>query len=176
MITENRSRPKDSSDILEELKQQILSQLLQVPIRCFLKIKAEELIIKLLVLLQNLKGLMQLMFQVTEEFTSEKNRHTHYIKHVLHKKEFGDITEEEYEYLADELMKKPVNRKNILGYESLTREGKTAYCKYDKDTGIFVVYTYKGSTPYTITCYTKTWREYNGDKNIEYNDEIPSGK
>ena len=79
--------------------------------------------------------------------------------------------------LADNLQRQKVVNKVIFGYESLTREGRTAYCKYDKETGIFVVYTYNyGSEPKTISCYTKTWREYTGDKAIEYNGEIPEGK
>lgn len=115
-------------------------------------------------------------FEITEEFTSEENRQKHYNKHVLRNKEFGDISEEEYEILADELQRTPIDNKNILGYQSITRENRTAYCKYDKSTGIFVVYTYKNNVPYTITCYTKTIREYSSDKAIEYFDEIPPGK
>ena len=78
--------------------------------------------------------------------------------------------------LAEQLQTSKIDNKSIFGYMSETREGKTAYCKYDKNTEIFVVYTYRGNTPYTITCYTKTWREYTGDKAIEYFDEIPEGK
>nr|CAI9751357.1 hypothetical protein DGKKSRWO_DGKKSRWO_CDS_0075 [uncultured phage]CAI9752243.1 hypothetical protein CVNMHQAP_CVNMHQAP_CDS_0075 [uncultured phage] len=116
------------------------------------------------------------MFEIKEEFTSEQNLRSHYNKHVIHKQEFGDITEKEYETLADQLQRSKIDNKTIFGYTSETRDGRTAYCKYDKDTEIFVVYTYKNSTPYTITCYTKTWREFTGDKAIEYFDEIPEGK
>lgn len=116
------------------------------------------------------------MFEITEKFTGQQNLDAHYDKHIVRLKEFGDITKEQYEQLAEDLQTSPVNNKNILGYVSMTREGRTAYCKYDKDTGIFVVYTYRGTMPYTITCYTKTWREYTGDKAIEYYDEIPTGK
>lgn len=116
------------------------------------------------------------MFEISEEFTSEQNLDIHYNKHVKRKGEFGDITKEQYEQLADDLQLSKIDNKNIFGYMSETKEGKTAYCKYDKNTGVFVVYTYRRGTPYTITCYIKSWREYNGDKAIEYYDEIPEGK
>ena len=115
------------------------------------------------------------MFEITEKFTSEQNRNIHYNKHVKRNKEFGKITEQEYEELANQLQTSKIDNKNVFGYISETREGKTAYCKYDKETGIFVVYTYRNNTSYTITCYIKSWREYNADKAIEYHDEIPQG-
>lgn len=109
-----------------------------------------------------------------EEFTSEYNRDAHFVKH---KKQFSrELTAADYEILADKLQRTPVNNKDILGYMSLTREGRTAYCKYDKNQELFVVYTYRKGTPYTITCYKKNWRDFSGDKAIEYFDEIPVGK
>lgn len=116
------------------------------------------------------------MFEITEEFTSEQNRKAHYNKHVKQRQEFGEITEQEYEQLAEQLQSSMIDNKNIFGYLSETREGRIAYCKYDKNTGIFVVYTYKNGIPYTITCYSKTWREFTGDKAIEYFNEIPKGR
>lgn len=116
-------------------------------------------------------------FVVEERFTSSNNLDAHYNKHVKKGKEFKDITKEQYELLAEELQKQKIDNKTIFGYMSETREKRTAYCKYDKSTGVFVVYTYsKDGKPLTITCYTKTWREYNGDKAIEYYNEIPEGK
>ena len=109
-----------------------------------------------------------------EEFTSEHNRDAHFVKH---KKEFSkDVTVDDYEQLADKLQRTPVNNKDILGYMSQTRDNRTAYCKYDKNNELFVVYTYRKGVPYTITCYKKNWRDFNGDKAIEYFDEIPTGK
>lgn len=118
------------------------------------------------------------MFEsIDERFTSDYNLDAHYKKHVIDKKEFGNITKEQYESLADDLQKRKVDNKEIFGYVSETREKRTAYCKYDKSTGIFVVYTYaRDGEPLTITCYTKTWQEFTGDKAIEYYDEIPYGK
>lgn len=108
---------------------------------------------------------------VDEEFTSAKNRQAHYQKHVKDEKQF-DYSEEEYEKRADELSRTPIDNKNIFGYMSLTREGRTARCKYNRETGEFVVYALRDGIPYTITMYRKTWREYTGDKAIEYFGEI----
>lgn len=115
------------------------------------------------------------MFETQEKFSSKENRHQHYIKHIKRNKEIQDISEEEYEQLADQLQRTPVNYKNILGYISDYGE-KTSYCKYDKDTGLFVVYYYKGDEPLTVTAYIKTLRKYTSDKAVEYVDEIPKGK
>ena len=109
-----------------------------------------------------------------EEFTSEYNRDAHFVKH---RKQFvKELTAADYEALADRLQRSPVDNKKILGYISLTREGKNAYCKYDKVNELFVVYTYRKGIPYTITCYKKSWRDFSGDRAIEYFDEIPAGK
>ena len=109
-----------------------------------------------------------------EEFTSDYNKEAHFIKH---RKEFPkEMDIDNYEKIADILQRSAVDNRNIHGYMSQTREGKTAYCKYDKNQELFVVYTYRKGIPYTITCYKKTWRDFNGDKAIEYFDEIPQGK
>ena len=110
---------------------------------------------------------------VKEEFTSPHNRAVHYKKHVLQNNEF-DMSEEEYEKESEALAKTPVNHKTILGYISETREGKHAYCKYNKLTGLFTVYTYIDGEPKTITAYRKNWQEFTGDMGIEYFDEIPT--
>lgn len=109
-----------------------------------------------------------------EEFTSKRNRNAHFKKH---QKQFSsETTVKEYERLADKLQRTPVDNKNILGYMSLTRENRTAYCKYDKEQELFVVYTYRNGEPFTITCYKKNWRDFTSAKAIEYFDEIPIGK
>ena len=107
-----------------------------------------------------------------EEFTSQRNRDAHYDKHVQKNKEF-QYSPEEYEKRADQLSRTPVDNKKIFGYVSMTREGRTAYCKYNRETEEFVVYALRDNTPYTITMYRKNWREYTGDKAIEYFGEIP---
>lgn len=106
-----------------------------------------------------------------EQFTSPKNKDTHYTKRQ-NQNQYTDITKDEYEAIADKLSKTPIDNKRVFGYMSITKEGKTAYCKYDKQTEDFVVYTIKDSIPYTITMYKKSWRQYNSEKSISYFDEI----
>lgn len=115
------------------------------------------------------------MFEVLERFSSEDNLHKHYVKHVIKGKEFGKITEQEYEKLAEDLQNSDVDYKNILGYIS-DYNGNISYNKYDKNTGVFVAYYYVNSKPLTITCYIKTLRRYNEDKATNYIDEISKGK
>ena len=114
---------------------------------------------------------MKFRLVTTEEFTSITNRNDHYDKHVVKGKQFT-CSPEEYEERADILQKSKVDNKTIFGYQSLTLEVRIANCKYNKDTEEFVVYTMRNGTPYTITFYKKDWREFNGDKAIEYFDEI----
>ena len=114
---------------------------------------------------------MKLRLVTNEEFTSIANRDAHYDKHVVKGKQFT-YNLEEYEEKADILQKSKVDNKTIFGYQSLTREGRIANCKYNRATEEFVVYTMRNGKPYTITFYKKDWREFNGDKAIEYFDEI----
>lgn len=114
---------------------------------------------------------MKFKLVIDEEFTSASNLDLHYDKHVLKQKQFS-YSKDEYESRANELQNSKVDHKRIYGYQSLTREGRTANCKYNKDTGEFVVYTVRNGKPYTITMFKKTWREFTGDKAIEYYDEI----
>ena len=107
-----------------------------------------------------------------EEFTSPGNKKKHYNKRQR-QGQYLNITADEYEDVADKLSRDKIDNKNIFGYISITRDNKTAYCKYNKATEDFVVYTLRNNEPYTITMYKKDWRQYNADKAIEYFDEIP---
>lgn len=111
-----------------------------------------------------------------EDFTSQANREAHYQKH---QKEYPEWTEEQYEQYAEELAKKPVDNKTIFGYMGKNEAGKPNYVKWDKDTELFTVYTYRNGSPYTITAFRKSKREYEGEKwdsVFGYVDEIPPGK
>lgn len=113
------------------------------------------------------------MFEISEEFTSKQNLDVHYSRHG---KEFGDITKEEYEQLADDLQRTPIDNKRIFGYMSIRDNREPVYNKYDKDTEIMVIYRYRNSKPETITCFIRPWRKFNALKYVEYYDEIPEGK
>lgn len=120
---------------------------------------------------------------VDEQFSSDYSKQTHYNKHVVtgnnkEKKVFHNINQDEYEALADTLAITPVDNKNIFGYESEDISGKISYVKWNKTTEVFVAYTYDEGNPDPIikSCYVKTFREYNGDKTIQYMGEIPQGR
>ena len=106
-----------------------------------------------------------------EEFTSDTNLDNHYNKHIIKEKQF-QYSKEEYVERADILSRSKIDNKKIFGYQSLTREGRTANCKYNKETEEFVVYRINNGVPETITMYRKSWRDFIGDKAIEYWDEI----
>ena len=75
---------------------------------------------------------MKFRLVTTEEFTSITNRNDHYDKHVVKGKQFS-CSPEEYEERADILQRSKVDNKTIFGYQSLTREGRIANCKYNKE-------------------------------------------
>ena len=66
-----------------------------------------------------------------EEFTSPGNKKKHYNKRQR-QGQYLNITADEYEDIADKLSRKKIDNKNIFGYISITRENKTAYCKYNR--------------------------------------------
>ena len=113
-----------------------------------------------------------------EEFTSPHNRHKHYTKHIVNRKEY-DMTEEEYEKYSEDLMKTPCDYKNILGYKAIDKDnGLPCYVKYDKDKEFMTVYNEDGKT---ITSFKRPYRDfigkmYDANQRYEYVDEIPRGK
>ena len=118
------------------------------------------------------------MFEITEKFSSNNNLRRHYISHVKVTRRgelpFGDVTIKEYERLADDLQKAPVDNINIFGYE-VEREGKRSYNKFDKRTNLFVAYFYSGNTPLTITCYRLDYNTFKRRERYKVGD-IPKGK
>ena len=116
-------------------------------------------------------------FDLDEKFTSNRNKYSHYNKHVNNLKEYdSELTEEEYEKIADDLAMTKLDHKRILGYEteSPDDDNRHRYAKYNKDTGDFVVYALDSNkNPLIISLHKKTIREYNIDKGIKYVGEIP---
>lgn len=115
---------------------------------------------------------------IEEKFHNEKSLVKH---HNKHSSEFDiDLTKEEYELLAEELQSKPVDNKNIFGYigeYKSKQDNREYYYKYDKSTGVLVVYYYDSNdNPITVTCYTQSFRKFQSRKTISYLDEIPKGK
>lgn len=114
--------------------------------------------------------------RINKDFTGKQNRHKHYQEHVIKRKEFGNISEEDYDRIAEQLMNTPVDNKTIFGYIGTYQKDKPAYCKWNKETNIFVAYTFtKDNKPKAFTCYIKTYRSYYAKKIDDYYDEIPQG-
>lgn len=116
---------------------------------------------------------MRITRAASEQFTNETDFNTHYT--IVDNDSYAELTEEDCERLAYELSRKSVDHKSICGYTSEDDEGCKIFIKYEKNTGYFVTYAYKEQEPYTISFSIKTWREFCGDRTIEYIDEIPIG-
>ena len=112
-----------------------------------------------------------------EKFTSEDNKQKHYIKHVISRKEYDakNVSDSDYETIADVLQNAPVDNKKIFGYVSNYNNNNYTYVKYNKETNDYVVYTYKNSIPYTISLFKRSWRYYNKRKELEYYADIKDG-
>ncbi len=116
---------------------------------------------------------------IEEKFNNPYNKAAHYNKRVKKDKQYTELTEDEYEALADKLASTPVNYRNILGYQTTAPEGDTRvrYAKYNTDTGDFVIYGLdRNEKPLIISMYNISIREFNSDKAMNYQDEIPAGK
>lgn len=121
------------------------------------------------------------MFEITEKFTSFDNLRRHYIRHVKtkHKGELpfdGGITLNQYDKLATTLAKQPVDNVKTFGYV-VERDGRKAYNKYDKDTGIFVAYYMNDSKqPIVITCYRLDFNTFNNREKENSIGTIPDNE
>ena len=118
-----------------------------------------------------------------EKFTSN-NRDIHWEKHRNQFKQdsvFSKMTADEYEKRAKLLQSMPVDNKKVFGYygEHRAPSGamRNAYYKYNKETQEYVVYAYlSDGQPKTIAYFRIPWSQYNGDKALQYVDEIKPGK
>lgn len=79
-----------------------------------------------------------------------------------------ELNKEENKDLINKIIQSPVDYKNIFGYKMLAKDKSIIYCKYKKDTEDFI--TYKGNK--IISYMKKTFRSFNGEKYINYVDEI----
>ena len=115
-----------------------------------------------------------------ERFTSAASRKDHFYRHYS---ETSAKPEElrDYEQQADELALRPVDYRNIFGYEidlSMNKKSKgygRRFAKYNKATELFVVYAGVdlAGEPIVISAYPMSWREYNSKRAINYLGEIP---
>lgn len=118
-----------------------------------------------------------------EKFTSN-NRDIHWEKHrnqFTQDSVFSKMTADEYEKRAKLLQSMPVDNKKVFGYygEHRAPSGamRNAYYKYNKETQEYVVYAYLSDGQLkTIAYFRIPWSQYNGDKALQYVDEIRPGK
>lgn len=118
-----------------------------------------------------------------EKFISN-NRDIHWEKHrnqFTQDSVFSKMTADEYEKRAKLLQSMPVDNKKVFGYygEHRAPSGamRNAYYKYNKETQEYVVYAYlSDGQPKTIAYFRIPWSQYNGDKALQYVDEIKPGK
>ena len=119
-----------------------------------------------------------------EKFTSNNNGDIHWEKHrnqFTQDSVFSKMTADEYEKRAKLLQSMPVDNKKVFGYygEHRAPSGamRNAYYKYNKETQEYVVYAYlSDGQPKTIAYFRIPWSQYNGDKALQYVDEIKPGK
>lgn len=69
--------------------------------------------------------------------------------------------------MAGKLKETKIDNKVIFGYVALDDKGNEVNCKYDKSTGLFIVYTDRYCN-HSI----KDWRTYSCDRAVEYMGEI----
>lgn len=82
------------------------------------------------------------------------------------------LSREEINEIADKVVNLKVDNKTIFGYITQDASGKPYFCKWDKDSEVFVKYFITNGKLTTVSRKTKSFREYNGDKAAEYFDEI----
>lgn len=75
------------------------------------------------------------------------------------------LTEEDYNREVQKLIYSRVDNKNIFGYKT----DKGQYKKFNKDLELLVIYDDKNNK---IKSYHTSYREYNGNKWDDYQDEI----
>ena len=122
--------------------------------------------------------------QLSEKFTSYNSRNIHWEKHknqFKYDKAFSNMTVDQYEKRAKLLQSLPVDNKKVFGYYGEYRAPsgamRNAYYKYNKETQEYVVYAYlSDGQPKTIAYFRIPWSQYNGDKALQYVDEIKPGK
>lgn len=110
-----------------------------------------------------------------ENFRTEKDKRIHAKKHEDDTLDYYDWTADQYEQEANKLALTPVDYNKIHGYIT-NHDGIRRYCKWNKETELFVVYVPNGNNPIIISAYHKFYRDYNKHKWRDYEDEIPQGE
>ena len=81
------------------------------------------------------------------------------------------VSKEEIERNANELISKPVDYKDILGFISEDSVGRKVYNKFDRLSNIYVRYIYDNKKPKIVTSKISSIRDFNGEKAVNYFSE-----
>ena len=109
---------------------------------------------------------------LVEDFRTQKDKDVHAKKHGKDTLDYYGWNADEYEQAANKLALTPVDHKRILGYVSGLVKDDLRYCKWDKETELFVCYKPNGNNPIIISAYHKYYRDFNKDYWDDYVDEI----
>lgn len=117
------------------------------------------------------------MFSSTNKKTSNENLNEHYNKHVQRElNSFGKITKEQYEQIAFDLAKRPIDNKIIFGYE-INRYNRWYYNKYNKITHTMVAYYYNNKNkPCIVNCYKTNFGKFMRRKERFETRDIPGNR
>lgn len=105
---------------------------------------------------------------------SSKDELDIHLKHRDENASIADMSDEEFNCMGDYLYTKDVDNINIFGYKTI-RNDDVRYCKWDKNTHIFICYDYRDGKPYTVTCYKKNQQNYERGAKNQSKGEIPKG-
>ena len=119
-------------------------------------------------------------FKLLEKFLNNRELQKHYYRHVIrdnartynqrHGLVFGNISAEEYNQIAEDIVATPVDGVDVIGFvqkSNNTDEYRVSYCKYEISTKIFVSYFYKDNDenrPVVYTCFKTPLTKYLGKK------------
>lgn len=105
----------------------------------------------------------------------KKPKYDTYKKNSSGQVDLSTLSWPQKEALGKQLAAQPVDSKTIFGYMSEHRfkgQERFVFCKYNKETMLFIMYAYIDDNLEFIKLQSKDWREYTGDKALEYYDEI----
>ena len=78
------------------------------------------------------------------------------------------LTRAQIEKIANSLVHRKIDNKDVFGYVTQSKDKNNVCCKWDKESEVFVIY----KDEKILSSKTKTFRQYNSDKAVEYIDEI----
>lgn len=110
-----------------------------------------------------------------EWFPNDETLNVHYDKHVIQRKEFGDLSKSRYDMDGDNLSRLDVGG-DIDGYIGLY-DGRLAHYKYNYKTNALVIYRIDDKGEHiTISYFKRNKDAYERRKKEEYVSEIPKGE